>query len=517
MNTNKILGIVLLLLTFSACSKEFLEIAPEDRLTIDNYYNNDKQLYTGGASLYNRPWFYFNEKFVLCMDVYAGNACGDYVDIAQFNKFAVFAANQFSTEGYQSLYSVVAYSNSLLDIVQNKVGPAVTQEAKDHSKGEALFMRSLAYYFLVRTYGPVPILENINQYGTDVPVYRNRVEDVYTLIERDLLEAAEILPLAWADSDAGRATKGAANGLLAEMYLTLNDYANAKLYADKVINSGEYALMPNYADNFHPANNNCIESVFELQWVSPPQGEHWYYTNTHQAYLAAAGKLSATGDGWGTFFPSLDLLRSYEDGDLRRQPTVMDKGYFYPELVTKEGGYLVENSMTANYAGFRKYVVGSSEEWPGVNFMNTDINTHIFRYSEILLIRAEAILGNAASTTDATALADMNAVRERAGLDPLSSISLDDILRERRVELAIESADRWYDLARIDRAKANEILSNTDRAYLADRNDPESGSAGGGRFVVPKESDYLLPYPQVETDINPLLFETPVAYEFTTK
>ncbi|MGQ1784268.1 MULTISPECIES: RagB/SusD family nutrient uptake outer membrane protein [unclassified Saccharicrinis] len=514
----KILGILMLLVFMTACSEDFLDIAPEDKITIDNYYNNDDQLLTGGAALYNRPWFYFNEKFILCLDVYAGNASGDYVDIAQFNKFAVFAANQFSTEGYQSLFSVVAYANSLLDIVENKTGPAVTDEAKEWSRGEGLFMRSVAYYFLVRTFGPVPILEDINQYGTDAVVYKNRVEDIYTLIERDLKEAAELLPLAWSETNAGRATSGAANGMLAEVYLTLEDYANAKVYADKVIESGKYSLMPDYSDNFQHqdgvSSDNNNESIFELQWVSPPQGEHWYYTNTHQAYLAAAGKLTGTGDGWSTFIPSNDFIAAYEEGDLRRHPSIMEEGNFYPELVTKEGGYLVENSLSNNYAGFRKYIVGSAEEWPSVNFMNTDINTHILRYAEVLLIRAEAILGTASSTTDATALADINAVRERAGLDALTEVTLDDILQERRIELVIESGDRWFDLARINRTKAIDILSNTDRAFLADRDDPSQGTEGGGRFVVPQESDFLLPLPQVETDINPLLKEDPVAYDF---
>ncbi len=512
MTKYKILTVGVFLILLSACSEDFIDITPEDQNTIDNYYNNDKQMLTGGATLYNRPWFYFNEKFILCLDVYAGNANGDYVDIAQFNKFAVYSANQFSSEGYKSLYSVIAYANSLIDIVENKAGGDVTQEAKDWSKGEGLFMRAVAYYFLVRTWGAVPILENINTYGTDVPVYRNTVDDVYTLIERDLIAATGLLPARWADANAGRATKGAANGMLAEMYLTRKDYANARTYAEKVINSGLYSLLPVYGDNFHPSNNNSVESIFELQWVAPPS-ETWYYTNTHQAYLAAAGKFTGAGDGWGTFFPSNDLINSYEDGDLRRYHTLMEKGNFYPGLVTKDGGFTVENALTNNYAAFRKYVVGSAEEWPSVKFMTTDVNTHILRYAEVLLIRAEAILGNDASTTDATALADINKVRERAGLPELTSITLDDILQERRVELPLESGDRWYDLARIDRAKANEILSNTDRGYLVDRDDPASGT-GDGIFIVPSNSDYLLPLPQTETDLNPLLLEEPVKYNF---
>ena len=88
MKQYKILAATVFLIFFWACSEDFINITPEDQITVDNYYNNDKQMLTGGAALYNRPWFYFNEKFILCMDVYAGNANGDYVDIAQFNKLA---------------------------------------------------------------------------------------------------------------------------------------------------------------------------------------------------------------------------------------------------------------------------------------------------------------------------------------------------------------------------------------------------------------------------------------------
>lgn len=512
MKNYNIIAIFILSIVFSACSKDFLEITPEDQITVDNYYNTDQQLYTGGASLYNRPWFHFNEKFILCMDVYAGDASGNYSFIKQFEDFAVNGENTFLNEGYRSLWNVVAFSNNLLNIVENKCGADVSDEAKEFSKGEALFMRSIAYFYLVRTWGAVPIFEKIDQYGTDVPVYRNRVEDVYSLIIRDLKSAAELLPVSW-DANKGRVTKGSANAILAEVYLTLEDYSNAKTYADLVVNSGQYALMPNYGDIFHPANNNCIESIFELQWVAPAQGSHWFYTNTHQAYLAAAGKITGAGDGWGTFLPSLDFINSYEDGDLRKHSTIMEVGDFYPELCTADGGFTVENSLTSNSAGYRKYVVGSTDEWPTVNFMNTDLNTHIMRYAELLLIRAEAILAGSASTTDPTALADVNAVRDRAGLAPVSEVTLDVILQERRMELAIEG-DRWYDLVRIERSKAVEMISSMNRAYLADRDDPTSGYASD-KYVTPSATDFILPFPQGDADKNPLLREEPVAYDFS--
>ncbi len=513
----KIFIIFMLFVLATACSKDFIDNPPEDAITVDNFYNTDAQVLAGSASLYNYPWFHFNSIFILCIDVYAGNALGNYSDIGEFENFAVHQGNQFASEGWQSFFLVVAYANNQLYALENKTGQDVTQEVKNWSRGEALFMRALAYFYLVRTWGAVPILEDVSVYGTNAPIYRNRVEDVYTLIIRDLKEAAELLPPGWPSSDAGRVTSGAANGILSKVYLTLGDYTNTLAYANKVIQSNLYSLMPNYGDIFNnPNNDNCVESVFELQFVSPPQGSHWGYCNTHQAYLAGASKITNNNptDGWASFIPSNDFLRAYEPNDNRRYYTVMEKGNFYPELVTREGGYTVENPLGgSNYVAFRKYVIGSADEYPGTGFMNTSINTHILRYADVLLMRAEAILGTSASTTDATALGDINAVRARAGLPALSSITLDDILHERRMELVIEG-DRWYDLTRINRTKAIEILSNTDRAYLVDSNDPNSGT-GNGRFVIPTESDFLLPVPVSESDINPLLKEAPVPYEFT--
>ena len=499
----------------TSCSKDFIDNPPEDNITVDNFYNNDEQVLAGSASMYNYPWFHFNSVFILCLDVYAGNALGSYSDIVEFENFAVNQGNQMASEAWQSFFLVVAFANNQLYALENKIGPDVSEDVKNWSRGESLFMRALAYFYLVRTYGAVPILEDVSIYGTDAPIYRNTVEDVYTFIIRDLTEAADLLPPSWAASNAGRVTSGAANGLLAKVYLTRGDYANTLTYANKVIGSNLYSLLPNYGNIFnHPEYNNCAESVFELQFVAPAQGSHWGYTNTHQAYLAGAGRITGAGDGWATFVPSNDLLRDYEPNDQRRYYTVMEEGNYYPDLCTTDGGFTVENALGgSNYVAFRKYVIGSNAEYSNIGFMNTDINTHILRYADILLMRAEAILGTSTSTTDVTALGDINAVRARAGLPALTSVTLDDILHERRMEFVIEG-DRWYDLARINRSEAIDILSNTDRAYLVDSNDPNSGT-GDGRFVVPTESDFLLPIPVSETDINPLLKEEPVPYEFT--
>ena len=504
---NKIIILFLLFLSAS-CSESFLDNAPEDSLVVDNYYNTNEQVMSAGAPLYGYPWFYFNEKFLICVgDNYSGNSTGTYSDIAQFTLFSVNQGNQFATEGWDALYNVVATANTLLYNLDTKVAGDVDEEVIEAVRGEAYFMRATAYFYLVRTWGAVPIIHDMSQYNAETDVYRNTVEDVYTFILNDYNNAVTRVPAQRSDSEAGRVIQSACNAMMAKVYLTQKDYTNAKAKAELVINSGVHGLLDNYGDVFHPRNNNSRESIFALQWVA---NQGWGYQNVSQAYLAASPKLTNAGDGWGTFQPSIDFQNAYEAGDLRRHETIMEPGDFYPDLVTAEGGYTVPSAgMTSTIAGWRKYVVGSKDEWSDVGFMSTNLNTHIIRYAEVLLIHAEAILGSSASTTDSKALESFNAVRKRAGLADKASLTFDDILQERRMELAVEGK-YWYDLARMDRTKAIAILSNQERG---DYNDGDYNNITT-RKVTPSAGDFLLPIPGSEADLNPLLLEEPVPFDF---
>ena len=124
------------------------------------------------------------------------------------------------------------------------------------------------------------------------------------------------------------------------------------------------------------------------------------------------------------------------------------------------------------------------------------------RYAELLLIHAEAVLGNASSTADASALSSFNAVRNRAGLPSVTSFTFDDLFKERRKELAFEG-DYWFDLGRLPRAQAIAIMSAQNR-----------GNMYGVEHFTPEESDFILPYPTNEVAKNPKLLEAPVAYVF---
>ena len=491
----------------TSCSEDFLDNPPEDALTVDNFFNTDQQVLSSGSPMYGYPWFYFNEKFLISIgDLYSGNAIGSYSDLAQLENFSVNGSNQFVNEGWDSLYNVVANANVLMYNLENKVGAGVSQDVINKVLGEAYFMRATAYFYLVRIWGDVPIIYSVDQINSSVPVYKNKVEDVYTFIIKDYEKAMSLLPEQWDANNLGRVTKSACDGLLAKVYLTQGDYAKTNVYTSKVIKSGNYSLMPNYQDLFQPDYNNNVESIFALQWVACGD---WGFQNANQAYLAASPKLTQVGDGWGTFQPSIDLMNAYEEGDLRRYRTIMEPGSFYPELVTAEGGYTVpSDGLTSTIAGFRKYIVGSPDEGD-VCFMSTGVNTNILRYADILLMHAESILGTGSSTTDQEALDAYNAVRTRSGLETKDEITSEDIFKERRIEFVVEG-DYWFDLARRDRSEALAIIANQERGVYQDRNIDIIVS----KKVTPSENDFLLPIPSAETAKNPLLLEDSVAFEF---
>jgi starch-binding outer membrane protein, SusD/RagB family len=305
--------------------------------------------------------------------------------------------------------------------------------------------------------------------------------------------------------------------LLAKVYLTLDDFANAKAKAWEVISNEStygYGLMDKFEELFYTRNNNNKESIWALQWVASNADGAYGTGNVTQAYCAPYGQeLTGSTDGWGSFKPSIDFQRDSIAGDLRRKPTYMKANDFYPELLQAKGGYTYPSCKSKTGTNVKKYVVGNYEDnaaTGGAFMMSTGINTYMIRYADVLLTYVEAAIGNGTSTTDPVAIAQFLRVRTRAGLGsiPVSSISTDDLLRERRLEFAFEG-QYWYDLLRLPQDKALQKLSNCERGLF-------EGWCGGGPVISNKinvtASMLLFPVPQSEIDIDPKLAEAPVPY-----
>lgn len=303
---------------------------------------------------------------------------------------------------WASSYSVINRTNNLLEAIPNVAD--LTADQQSRLRGEALFIRALTYFDLVRHFGGVPlVLQPSRGVDESARVARNSAQEVFARVIEDLEEAAPLLPNSRVQ---GRATRQAANALLARIYLETGQNALARDRATAAINSGQYALVSNFRSIW--TTKHSQESIFELHFTVNTSNSlaFWYFPS------ALGGRLG--------FAPTADLYNSYAANDARRDATIGLSG--------------------SQRYGFKYHRVA-----------NGDDNVVILRLAEMYLIRAEA---NARLGADAaTVRGDINLVRSRANLAPLdASVTsqaalLDAILQERRWELAFEG-HRFFDLRR---------------------------------------------------------------------
>ena len=318
---------------------------------------------------------------------------------------------------------------------------------KNRYIGEAKFLRALNYFYLVRGWGDLPIQE------IDL-IERKPVAEVYAYIEKDLTDAIATLPLKseYPSADLGRATKGAAQALLAKVYLYQKKWQAAYDMAQTVINSGQYGLESDYAVLWRASSENGTESIFEFQ------GRGEAIAHGIQQYSETQGARGTSGWGWGFNTPSQDLLDAFnaEGDDIRRDATIIFRGetLFDGRVVSPA----VENPM------YNEKAYSSANAGAG----DGDKNIRYLRLGEIYLIAAEAAneLGNSSN-----ALAALNVIRDRVDL-PLITVTDQTQLRnliykERRLELAFEH-DRWFDLVRTGQAQS--VMTALGKQFLPKHN-----------------------------------------------
>lgn len=433
--------------------------------------------------------------------------------------------------------------------------------------GECLTWKALAYFFLVRTFGDVPIVHDNNAdltSGTYNEKFKVKRANVYEYIVMTLEKAIELLPETAA---SGRIDKYCAEGLLAKVYLTkagvtgslnADDLANAAKYAKDVIDNSGRSLLPVYSDIFRLKNNRSEESLIAWRWSSGR--DPWTQQNTLQSDLAMVG-FDEFGDCWGGYGgPSVDLQLAFgvdvlanpdsrTDTDTRRQATMMLPGDVYSYFWTDKGGFdYLKFIYDAEYgkggpggtlqsptgANNVKHLYGNANdhvEGAGTSAQNmaSSLATHILRLADVYLIYAEAMIGTGSSTTDASALAAFNAVRNRAipGAEPKTSITWDDVWKERRLELAGEG-DRWYDYVRLayyNPQKAIAELKAQKRNAFWGLDALYKGYFESGQWVVDEtsmmydedtpipnanESIFTLPFPTEDVVFNENLMKDPI-------
>lgn len=547
-----LLGSSLMIAILSAgCSKSFFNRPPENELTVGTYYQTVAQVQASTDILYAAPWFGLNGKAFLAIgDLASGNAfCYSGTDGA-FDAFANLSegnATQEVQSAWDAEYTVIAQANELLINLPGAASnvPAATV---NNALGEAHLMRAMAYFYLVRQYGNVPIITNpTNDANTFTSVPTNPVTDVYKFIVNDMRFAvANCTP---GVANTGHASCNSAAGALAKVYLYEQNYDSARYYAEFAINSGEFGLVGlngvagTYTSMFELSGNNCAESMIALQWTS---NAGYGFGNQLQSVIAANTTITGTGDGYGELGPSWDLQDAFTaDGDTaiypningRRHGVIMMPGDFYPELQKAAGGYAVPLSIDEQgmHAGMKKYVVGDPSDNNGLAAKQaTSNNTYLLRLADVYLVEAEAILGQSsgvaagtgipltASSTDPTALQYLNLVRQRAGLPAWTSFTYQQLLSERRLEMSIEG-DYWYDLCRLDgfnnsnHPVAISIISGQDRGSSSGPGTAANNYTDYTRvpvYITPTNNQFLLPIPSSESTVDPALLAAPVPYNF---
>ncbi|MDR2057396.1 MAG: RagB/SusD family nutrient uptake outer membrane protein [Dysgonamonadaceae bacterium] len=593
----KLLLLIIGMANISSC-EDFLNRPDKGNYTLAKFYTNDEQCLQAVNPLYTVPWFDFFRGWLRVGDCQSGNY------FIEDNGFWLLTPNDDMEEVKSmaaSLWAVNARANTILENIDLYAGSGTTETGRHTAKGEALVWKAMAYFFMVRIYGAVPIVHNNTELmntGEYNQLYRAKIENVYDYIVMTLEQAIEWLP---EDNAKGRLDKYSAYGLLSKVYLTKSGYGRngdrnqddldkAKEYAQKVVRESGRELTAEYADIFRGSHNTDDESLIAWRWVTAADN-YWTAMNDLQCDLTPSGFSEA--DSWGSWTgPSLDLQEAFGekfDGsnptgalspnrnniDKRRKATMMMYGdvyeYFWRNRPTKTNaseqqvsfnqgfdftkfyGNVLGTFHSSTGANCVKHIVGNNADHLGefgvpMIGRGTSLATHILRLADVYLVYAEAILGNAASTTDAEALWAFNEVRKRAGIPEKSSITWEDIFKERRLEMAFEG-DFWYDIVRWHYYKPDEALAylngqnRKNYAGLDDYYRNEGWNSWGVTDGYPKnEKDdkgndtgkvsprineetpdgkpfthakFTMPFPSTDLQMNPHLAEDPIDYDLS--
>ncbi len=469
--------LVLFVLVFSSCSDDFLEKKPLSSLTSESWYNTKDEIKASINAVYDPLQHTSMYKHAAAR---WGAKTDEMYRAFDWYGFTYTPTNSASNVMWNSLYQGILAANVFLEKTEKSNSEA---NFLDPLKGEAYFLRGFYYYHLVRWFGGVPIINKSVTAETNLQLPRNSVEEVYAQIIGDLEIAIEKLPLKskYPLTDLGKATKGAAQTILANMYLfraNPGDLGKVKSLTEQVISSKEYDLAPTYKMIFELTNENGIESVFEAQFQKGSKYADGSWVNT---YVTSYNSTSVQE----IFF------HLWDPTDLRRDVAVCAPGKTINDY-TNMSAFYHQAKMILGLHGPTS-VAGGVQDSP-MNYM-------IERYANVLLMHAEAV--NELSGPNAEIINNVNRIRRRAGLADLPiTISKEDfrmaIRKERKYELAFEG-HRWFDLLRYEKQGLGGGVTDV----LVDKNSPHYNA----NVILPKH--YLMPIPQTEIDRVPLLTQNP--------
>lgn len=490
--------VALSMLLLSTGCKKLLDTERQGGYDADNYP------YPGGSGPYDqfifgaynelRSFNVHSQAFITAASIRSDDAdkgstpADGGANAISMDNFPVLPSNGFCNALWLGYYTLINRCNSTINEVNTNTTIVATDPIKQQTIAEARFIRAYGYFNLVRFFGRVPLIDKL---FTD-PAQQNNVPQssaaqIYAFIESDLVFAAANLPLSWDSKFAGRVTRGAANGLLAKVYLTQQKWTEAMSAANAVMTSAQYDLSTPYDRIFREEGENSKESVFEVQATASaaiPSNNGVQYAQIQGVRGAGIWDL-----GWGWNSPSTQLEAAYEANDPRKNRTIMYTSTTTTTFQTIYGENLPTGLPNPRYNN-KVYTNPATRASLGNRF-GYWMNVRILRYADVVLMYAEAAneLGGVANITAARNALNSVRLRARAGNASIlpdvtttdQAVLRDAIRRERRVELAMEH-DRFFDLVRWGIAQT------------------ELNAAGKTAFS--NSRDVLLPIPQTQIDLS---------------
>jgi len=459
---NNILLVLILAATIFSCSDEFLAPVPISFVGGDSFFVSEDELETALIDMYDGIQGVnstnANQNHAIQVEFQLTEMRSDNTrtkasegEQAQFERFEIEATNGVVADYYRSFYNVIFRANVVLDNL------GVASEANAGAfEGEAKFVRAYAYFNLVRLYGDIPLVDRIiSPTDEDLAFTRVPTTQVYELIVSDLEVAVANLDNAYKN----RASKAAAETLLAKVHLTLGNHSTAQALLESVMASG-FSLEPNFQDVFYSEGND--EVIFAIGFIGD---------NAQDSQNFSAEWLNAVGRTSGINYLTDEAKLAIDAMGGNRTP------YSYRIDVEQPTQHQVVKYLPNGDDNLGIAPTAGDPTLAGNDWI-------VLRYSDVLLMHVEAIMAGGSSTGDAAAIASFQAVRDRAGLtDPVSNISLQNLLDERRVELAFEN-HRLFDLIRL--GVAENVLGD----FAADN---------GYNFSA---ADLLLPIPESEIGLS---------------
>ncbi|GHT10457.1 membrane protein [Bacteroidia bacterium] len=443
-------------LLFSSC-EDFLDTRPEattDAAGMD--YAKAENIFLPVSAAYammrnnNAHGFAYIGLFEIAGDdADKGSGAGDNPPMQEIDNFSYSSVNDLINNIWLGCYDMVSVANHAIHEMPKFEAALLSAENRQYARecqGEAKVLRAYAYFNLVRLFGRVYIADTIYQADELANLPQRSAQEIYDFIEKDLQEAIAVLPQDYGKEWAGRINRYTALALKAKVHLYQSEWDSVAACAGKVIASGRYDLMSNYRDVFRSKGENSEESLFEIQssTLGRSVGEATYLE--YAFYQGPRGNSPTNMQGWGFCVPSQPLIDFLNTrGDTKRAEVILMKAG-----ETYEGSPIKLVDGNPLYYNGKVFSPPSENTWT-YNGYGFGYNVRVLRYADVLLMYAEALVrGGIDPQSAATAAEALNAVRDRVDLSPLAA-TLDNILDERRAELALEE-DRFFDLVRSGRA-----------------------------------------------------------------